>query len=363
MAPAKTPRLAKWVRFGAAPATSAAPSMPFSSRNASLPPGPRGEVAPRAGGAEQLHARLGLVAGGHRGALELVGLPVVVVGLGEGDDPHAHVGVGEAAELGALAAEHAGLVGLDQQRVTARPGTASRLPLRAGIQNEWMTSCDWMVSATGVPAGITRSLAVTMSSLAVAVDVVLVLPPPLLADDGDLHGVGRLLLEVEEGEHRGDADAGEQEGREDRPADLELEVAVELRRQAVVVVLALAEPPGEEEDAALHEHEHDAGDQEHRAERGRRSSGPAGPSARACRAARRRRRRRATSASGTSSAARQRRGSGSARDRSSTLFLGDRGGGDGLGALGREGRVAGGLVALRVVLRLLLGVLLRGAPR
>ena len=82
--------------------------------------------------------------------------------------------------------------------------------------------------------------------LAVAVDVVAVLPPPLLTDDRDLAGrPSGGLVEVEQGEHGRDADAGEQEGGEDRPAELELGVAVDLGRQAVVVVLALAVPPGE----------------------------------------------------------------------------------------------------------------------
>ncbi len=47
------------------------------------------------------------------------------------------------------------------------PGTASFLPLRAGIQKEWMTSFEVMVSATWRFTGITISLAVMMSPLAV----------------------------------------------------------------------------------------------------------------------------------------------------------------------------------------------------
>jgi hypothetical protein len=45
-----------------------------------------------------------------------------------------------------------------------RPGTASFLPLRVGIQNEWMTSREVMERFTGSPAGMTRSVAVTISS-------------------------------------------------------------------------------------------------------------------------------------------------------------------------------------------------------
>ena len=164
MAPANTPRLAKWVRFGAAPATRAAPSMPSSSRNASLPPGPATRWHCEQVVRNSSMPCLGQLAGGHRRALELVRLPRRVVGLGQGDHAHPHVGVGQAAELGALAAVHAGLVGLDRAAGDSRPGTASLLPLSAGIQNEWMTSRDGDGERDGSPAGITRSLAVTMSS-------------------------------------------------------------------------------------------------------------------------------------------------------------------------------------------------------
>ncbi len=44
-----------------------------------------------------------------------------------------------------------------------RLGTASRLPFNRGIQNEWMTSRLVMESSTGLPAGMTISLAVTMA--------------------------------------------------------------------------------------------------------------------------------------------------------------------------------------------------------
>jgi hypothetical protein len=45
-----------------------------------------------------------------------------------------------------------------------RPGTASFLPLSAGIQNEWITSSEVIASSTFCPAGITRSLAVVTSA-------------------------------------------------------------------------------------------------------------------------------------------------------------------------------------------------------
>ncbi len=47
------------------------------------------------------------------------------------------------------------------------PGTASFLPFRAGIQNEWMTSLEVIVSATWRCTGMIISLAVMMSPLAV----------------------------------------------------------------------------------------------------------------------------------------------------------------------------------------------------
>ena len=49
-----------------------------------------------------------------------------------------HVGVREAAVLGALPEVGAGFVGLELQELR-RPGTTSFLPLSSGTQNEWMT--------------------------------------------------------------------------------------------------------------------------------------------------------------------------------------------------------------------------------
>src|SRR3954451_23614895 len=47
-------------------------------------------------------------------------------------------------------------------RGCTRPGTASRLPLRRGIQNEWITSREVMASFTLTPVGMTISSAVTI---------------------------------------------------------------------------------------------------------------------------------------------------------------------------------------------------------
>ena len=69
----------------------------------------------------------------------------------------------ESAELGALADVDARRVSF-MRSVCRRPGTASRLPLRRGIQNEWMTSRLVMRSTTGVPTGSTISPLVTIGS-------------------------------------------------------------------------------------------------------------------------------------------------------------------------------------------------------
>src|SRR5690606_25659437 len=99
--------------------------------------------------------------------------------------------------------------------------------------------------------------------LAVAVEVVAVLPPPLVADHGDLERPVGVVLEVEDREHRGDGHTGEDERRQDRPADLELEVAVGLGGE-LVVAGAAAEVPGDGEGADLDAEEDDGGDPEHR---------------------------------------------------------------------------------------------------
>ena len=162
-----------------------------------------------------------------------------------------------------------------------RPGTASFLPLSAGIQKLWMTSRLSMSRYTGTPTGMTISEAVSMSVCvlvgcleaglvdvvvgvdAVAVEVVVVAPPPLLADDPHVDGVVGLVGEVEDGGDGGDGEADEDDGGQGGPADLGLGVAVELGGDLVaVVVLALAELPDHEQHADLDEHEHDAGDEE-----------------------------------------------------------------------------------------------------
>ena len=74
-------------------------------------------------------------------------------------------------------------------RSWSRPGTASFLPLRAGTQKLWMTSRDVMSRSTGLAGRDDQLVGGDDVDLAVAVDVVVELPPPLLADHLDLHGV------------------------------------------------------------------------------------------------------------------------------------------------------------------------------
>src|SRR3546814_16725335 len=64
-------------------------------------------------------------------SVELRVLPRLELGGFEGDDAHAHVAVGEPAELGALAAVHAGLVGRHLERVrSARDSVALAVEAR-----------------------------------------------------------------------------------------------------------------------------------------------------------------------------------------------------------------------------------------
>ena len=188
------PRLIRWVRLGAAPeytwvwgwATICSPS-------AFLSPSTWWQLA---------HRLLNWASPAER---QLVGRasaafafwlrdPAFEVVRGERDDPHAHVGVGQAAELGALAPVLAGVRRPGGSTGCTRPGTASRLPLSFGIQNEWMTSREVMLRCTGRPAGMTISLAVTSGRpSSPAMRRVVELPPPLLAEHVDDQRVLRAL--------------------------------------------------------------------------------------------------------------------------------------------------------------------------
>ena len=235
--PAKVVRLMRWVRLGAAPATTWAAAFGGRERLAV------GVGRARRPGGSGRTAAMKVVSPGRAtssvgvgGVLQLVRHPRVPVGLGrQRDHAHAHVGVGQAAELGALAPVLARLVGL--ACAAAGRGRARRRACRsaAGIQNEWMTSRLVIDSWTGLPAGITISPEVTIGSPSASLSVrVVELPPPLLADDGDLEGVGRPLGQVEDRDDGGHGHGGQEHRRGDGPHDLEPGVAVELRGERLV---------------------------------------------------------------------------------------------------------------------------------
>src|SRR5690606_10062540 len=102
---------------------------------------------------------------------------------------------------------------------------------------------------------------VALAEGAVAVGVVLVLPPPLLADDPDREVVLVDLLDVEQRAQGEEGDDREDDRRQERPGDLQPGVAVRLAGQLVVAV-APAEPDDDEERAELDEEEDDDGDGE-----------------------------------------------------------------------------------------------------
>jgi hypothetical protein len=63
----------------------------------------------------------------------------------EGLDLHAHDAVGQAAVLGALALVEPRLVGLMLELVGSA-GHGVHLAVQRGIQNEWITSLDWILN-------------------------------------------------------------------------------------------------------------------------------------------------------------------------------------------------------------------------
>src|SRR5439155_25480923 len=92
----------------------------------------------------------------------LAGDPGVELRGGLHEHAHAHVGVGGAAELGALAPVQARRLRREYDRLW-RPGTTSRLPPRCGTQNEWMTSGPSRLMTIVRPTGRCSSFAVTTS--------------------------------------------------------------------------------------------------------------------------------------------------------------------------------------------------------
>src|SRR5690606_34512681 len=225
-----------------------------------------GEVAARALRGEQLGAgeRLGvLVRVGHLGVLLLRLEPGLELVHRQGDHPLPHVGVRQAAELGALPDVGAGLVGVDQERVDA---TGHRVHL--AVQRRDPERVDDVVRGdleVHVDAGGDHQVVggddVALAEGAVAVGVVLVLPPPLLADHPDGEVVLVDVLDVEQRPQGEEAHDGEDDRRQERPGDLQPGVAVGLGGQ-LVVALPAPEPDDDEQRAELHEEEDDDGDGE-----------------------------------------------------------------------------------------------------
>jgi hypothetical protein len=93
---------------------------------------------------------------------------------------------------------------------------------------------------------------------------VLELPPPLVAGNVYVEDVGGIgdLAQDEDAAHRGDRHDGQDHGGQDGPADLEPGVAVELARLAVVA-LALPKPEDGDEQQGLNDDEHADGQPEH----------------------------------------------------------------------------------------------------
>src|SRR5918995_1973130 len=223
-----------------------------------------GQVAGGALAGEQFGA-VGGVAG--RGLVG-VGLLVIepgleVVGL-ERHHPLAHITVRQPAVLGALAHVGPGIVGVEGEWVRA-----PRHSVLLAVERRDPERVDDVVGPdleADVPPGGDHEIVGREHVLVVetvAVGVVGVLPPPLLACDLDGERLVVGLVDVEQGGQRHDADPAEQQRGQDRPPDLELGVAVCLRGQLVgVLLLALAELHHQEEHAELDQHEHHGGDDE-----------------------------------------------------------------------------------------------------
>ena len=146
-----------------------------------------------------------------------------------------------------------------------RPGTASRLPLSLGIQNEWMTSLLVIRNST-CDLGRDHQLAAGDERIgdlhaAAVLHRVLVLPPPLLAGDVDdaLRVAG--LGQREHRADRGDADTDQDQRRDDREGDLERRLAVRLLGH---LLAAIAVPDDDEDDDREDDDADDAGNDEHR---------------------------------------------------------------------------------------------------
>src|SRR5205823_12570487 len=141
--------------------------------------------------------------------LLLIREPLLEVRWLHGDGDGTHVRVRQATELLALPVVPAWLVGSDLQRLhpTGDGITGSvegRDPEAVDDVTRLHLERDWLADGNHELVGRDHL------GLAVAVEVVLVRPPPLLPDDADLHRVGRRAADAEE---RGDGRDGD--GEED----------------------------------------------------------------------------------------------------------------------------------------------------
>ncbi len=175
--------------------------------------------------------------------LELVVDPGGELGLGQSHRVHAHVGVAQAAELGARSCEAAHLVGLDDPGVhpardgvalAVEPGDPERVDDVAGGRVELHVAAHRNDHLAG-------SDEVRLGGSVGAVEEVLVLPPPLLTHHDYLHvgvrrpvGSGVHVVEAHQGGEAHHQDHDHQDGRSDGPPNFEVEVAVGLVGELLV---------------------------------------------------------------------------------------------------------------------------------
>ena len=224
--------------------------------------------------------------GGLGDRLQLLVDPGLEVGRAERHGLHLHPGVRKAAELGALAEVDARLIGGDLPVGDATwDGVAlavqGRNPVTvddvaAGdLEFDLLTGRDHQLVGRD-DVGRREVAWIGQVDAIEPVEVVAVLPPPLLADyhhrrlpggrltvDGQRHGIVLAGVEVGEGRDGEHPDHDEDQRRHEGPEDLEAEVAVDLFRILLVAVV-VAEPPPQVAGAAEDDHEHDAGNHEDR---------------------------------------------------------------------------------------------------
>ena len=139
--------------------------------------------------------------------------------------------MGKSAEFGALTAEDAGFIGLQFERVVQTRNSVllavqTRNPER--VNDIVRGSRDLHGLAGGDDQFRCASDVFRTIEIAIAIEVVLVLPPPLLTSDLNLDGFGFLAIEVDDCHHRADSDASENECGKIRPTNFEGGLAVNL---------------------------------------------------------------------------------------------------------------------------------------